>query len=59
MEYWEMVIEKVNEFNFLNEVVEKFTTKLNQNLANVRGLSYLRHKDISYLLFHSDMVICC
>ena len=44
---------------FLNEVVEKFTTGLNQNLANVRGPSYLRHKDITYLLFHLDMVICC
>ena len=59
MEYWEMDIEKVNEFNFLNEIVEKFTTRLNQNLVNVRGLSYLRHKDITNLLFHSDMVICC
>ena len=54
-----MDIERVNEFNFLNEVVEKFTTRLNQNLVNVRGLSYLRHKDITYLLFHSDIVICC
>ena len=36
MEYWEMVIWKVNEFNFLNEAVEEFTNRWNQNLVNVK-----------------------
>ena len=37
MEYWEMDIWKVNEFNFLNDEVEEFTSRLNQNLVNVRN----------------------
>ena len=40
MEYWEMDIEKVNEFNFLNEEVEEFTSKWSQNFVNVRSPSY-------------------
>ena len=31
MEYWEMDISKVNEFNFLNEEVEEFTSRWCQN----------------------------
>ena len=27
MEYWEMDIQKVNEFDFLNEEVKEFTSK--------------------------------
>ena len=40
MEYWEMDIEKVNEFNFLNEEVEEFTSRWSQNFVNVRSPSY-------------------
>ena len=36
MKYWEMDIWKVNEFDFSNEEVEKFTCKWSQNLVNVR-----------------------
>ena len=36
MEYWEMDIEKVNEFNFLNEEVEEYTSRWSQSLINVR-----------------------
>ena len=35
IEYWEMDIWKVNEFNFLNEEVEEFTSRWSQNLVNV------------------------
>ena len=35
MKYWEMDIWKVNEFDFSNEEVEKFTCKWSQNLVNV------------------------
>ena len=44
MEYWETDIGKVNEFNFLNEKVEKFTSRWSQNLVNVRIPSYLNQK---------------
>ena len=44
MEYWEMDIGKVNEFSFLNEEVEEFTSRWNQNLVNVRNPSYLKQK---------------
>ena len=42
MEYWEMDIEKVNEFNFLNEEVEEFTSMWSQSLVNVKSASYLK-----------------
>ena len=44
MEYREMDIWKVNEFNFLNEEVEEFTSRWSQNLVNVRSPSYLKQK---------------
>ena len=44
MEYREMDIWKVNEFNFLNEEVEDFTSRWSQNLVNVRSPSYLKQK---------------
>ena len=47
MEYWEMDIWKVNEFNFLNEEVEEFTTRWSQNLVNVRSPSYLKQKSLN------------
>ena len=31
IEYWEMDSKKVNEFNFLNEEVEEFTSRWNQS----------------------------
>ena len=48
MEYWEMDISKVNEFNFLNEEVEEFTGSWNENLFNVRSPSYLKEKIFEY-----------
>ena len=38
-EYWETDIWKVNEFNFLNEEVEKFSNRWSPNLLNVRTLA--------------------
>ena len=46
--YWEMDISKVNEFNFLNEEVEEFTSRWNENLFNVRSPSYLKEKTFEY-----------
>ena len=34
-----MGIWKVNEFDFLNEEVEEFTSRWSQNLVNVRSLA--------------------
>ena len=45
-----MDIEKVNEFNFLNEEVEEFTSRLSQNLANVRSPSYFKQNNFEYCL---------
>ena len=69
MEYWYMDIWKVIEFNFLNEEVEEFTSRLSQNLVNIRNPSYLkqknirilfmRNKQIIYSAFHSEMLMCC
>ena len=42
MEYWKMDIWNVNEFKLLNEKVEEFTSRLSQNLVNVRSPSYLK-----------------
>ena len=44
IEYWEMDIWKVNEFNFLNEEVEEFLDRRSPNLVNVRSPSYLKQK---------------
>ena len=43
-----MDISKVNEFNFLNEEVEEFTSRWNENLFNVRSPSYLKEKIFEY-----------
>ena len=32
MEYWEIDIWKINEFNFLNEEVEEFTVSKSKNM---------------------------
>ena len=60
MEYWEMDIGKVNEFSFLNEEVEEFTSRWNQNLVNVRNPSYLKQKTFesqkTYLSDINDLV---
>ena len=45
-----MDIEKVNEFNVLNEEVEKFMSWWNQSLVNVRSPSYLIQKTFQYCL---------
>ena len=37
-------IEKVNEFNFLNEEVEELASRRSQSLVNARSSSYLRQK---------------
>ena len=42
MEYWKMDIWNVNEFKLLIEKVEEFTSRLSQNLVNVRRPSYLK-----------------
>ena len=39
-----MDIGKVNEFSFLNEEVEEFTSRWSQNLVNARSPSYLKQK---------------
>ena len=39
-----MDIGKVNEFSFLNEEVEEFTSRWSQNLVNVRSPIYLNQK---------------
>ena len=50
MEYGEVDIRKVNQFNFLNEKVEQFRTRWSQNLVNVRSPSYLKRKPFEYCL---------
>ena len=47
MEYWEMDIWKVNQFNFLNEEVEQFTSRLNQNMVNIRSLATWNKKPLN------------
>ena len=39
IEFWEMDTEKVNEFNFLNEEIEKFISRWSQNLVYVGSFS--------------------
>ena len=41
---------KINQFNFLNEEVEQFTSRWSRNLVNVRGPSYLKQKAFEYCL---------
>ena len=48
MEYRKMDIWKFNEYNFLNEEVEEFTSRWSQNLVNVRSCSYLKEKTFEY-----------
>ena len=43
-----MDFEKVNEFNFLNEEVEEFTSRWSQGLGNMRRPSYLGQKTFDY-----------
>ena len=45
-----MGIWKVNEFDFLNEEVEEFTSRWSQNLVNVSCPSYLKEKNFEYCL---------
>ena len=44
MEYSEMDIWKVNEFNFLDRKVDEFTSRWSQNLVNLRRPTYLKKK---------------
>ena len=44
MEYAEMDIWKLNEFNFLDRKVDEFTSRWSQNLVNLRRPSYLKKK---------------
>ena len=43
-----MDIQKVNEFNYLNEKVEEFTSRWSQSLVNVRIPSYLKQNSFKY-----------
>ena len=45
-----MDIEKVNEFNFLNEEVEEFASRWSQSLGDVRSTSSLKQKTFEYWL---------
>ena len=45
-----MDIWKVNEFNFLNEEAEEFTSRWSQNLVNLRIPNYLKLKNSEYCL---------
>ena len=45
MDIWE-----VNEFDFLNEEVEEFTSRWSQNLVIVRSPNYLKQKTFEYCL---------
>ena len=40
-------IEKVNEFNFLNDEVEEFTSRWSQSLVNAKSTSYFKQKTFS------------
>ena len=51
MEYKEMDIWKVNEFNFSNEEVEEFTRSWSKSLANLRSPSNLKEKTFEYCLY--------
>ena len=45
-----MDIENVNEFNFLNEELEEFTSRWSRNLVNVNSTSYLKQNTFEYCL---------
>ena len=45
-----MDIWKVNEFNFLNEEVEEFISRWNQNLVNINSPIYLKQKKFEFCL---------
>ena len=47
MEYWEMDLWKVNEFNILDEEIEEFTSSWSQNLVNARTPSFLKQKTLN------------
>ena len=64
MEYCEMNIWKVNEFNFWKEEVEEFTSKWSQNLINEalgtwskKPLNLVYYVQMIYSVFHSNMVM--
>ena len=46
MEYWEMDIWKVNEFNLLNEEIEEFPSRSSQNMINIRSPSHSSSKKL-------------
>ena len=48
MEYWQMDIEKVNNFNFSNQEVENLTSRRSSDLVNVRSHCYLKQKTFKY-----------
>ena len=52
----EMDIWKVNEFNFLNEEVEKFSNRWIPYLVNARSPSYLKQKTFQYCLWCVDYI---
>ena len=45
-----MDIWKVNEFNFVNEEVEEFTSKWSENLVDLRSPSQVKEKTFEYRL---------
>ena len=47
MEYWEMDLWKVNEFNILDEEIEEFTSIWSQNLVNARTPRFLKQKTLN------------
>ena len=46
-----MDIEKVNEFDFLNEEVEEFMSRWSQNLVNVRSPCHSKQITFEYWLW--------
>ena len=54
IEYCEMDIWNVHEFNFWSEEVEEFTRKWSQSLVNVRSPRYLKEKTFEFSLLCSD-----
>ena len=48
MEYWQMDIEKVNNFNSSNQEVENLTSRRSSDLVNVRSHYYLKQKTFKY-----------
>ena len=46
-----MDIWKVNEFNFLNEEVEEFTSRWSKSLVTLKSPSYLKEKTFEYCLW--------